>query len=1030
MSIPAAPRTTTSGVAADHARIAARRPRALVSTALRTRSVHAREVLAEAAWPGHDPGALEGWFREHPPGFLPPGSDPARLADYARVLAVQTGLEEEVARARTVLESLNRSDGWSVALREHVELLGHLRVLGGDTAGALELADDGRMRTDVADAIRADALNPALGGAATDGAAWAAAFTRALDGGMTAAYLPPTADGRPSLDRLRVEDTPAVRRPELVTVIMSAYRPGPALLTAVRSVLAQTWQNLELLVVDDASGPGEGGAWSRLLDEACRLDPRVQVVRKAVNGGTYRARNTALRRARGDWAVVVDSDDWWHPQTLELLAAPLLADPRLLATRAEGVRVTPELVLTRPGYRPRFVSAATVLYRLRPVISRIGFYDPTRKGADTEHTRRMQAAFGEHVLRDVRAVTTLLRGGGESLSSDEFGNGWRHPARHQHKSLYGPWHEQIAAGEATPFLDPEEPRRFPEPRRWSRPTHPLLAPSRHYDLCLAGDWRRHGGPQRSMVEEVRAAREAGLRVAVMHLEALRFMGNRDVPVSPELVGLVTSREVDWILPDDDVDVEVLLVRYPPILQYPPATVGRVRARHVLVMANQGPVEADGSDQRYVVRDVSARAEQLFDGSATWVPQSPTIRRLLVEQDPDVRLTDWDNPGLIDVEEWAVRPPVPPGADGRPVVVGRHSRDDRIKFPGTWAELLRGYAFGDGYEVRMLGAERTVAELRATARADEPLPDNWQVMPHGAADVRDFLRELDFYLYLDNTEAHESFGRTLLEAAASGVLTIAHPKHRPTFGEAFDYALPGEAQDLVARYVADPAAYAARVTRTLDEVRRRYGHPSFVQKLRSLGTGHALGHGGRGTTTDEALPLPSAGGAEGSPTETVTIRPGRVPVDTVRRRGPQADGAQVEQIPLRSAADAERADGLTVLHRGAGEETLRAWLHPVALHSASPTWNPGDLLLGVPEEVVAVLVWRDGLVWAAGRGRWGGHPRHEELCRLASAGGSTEHRHPDRERHEIRPGWSDLAWWQHRPPQSVDLAVGPSHPRKP
>ena len=100
---------------------------------------------------------------------------------------------------------------------------------------------------------------------------------------------------------------------------------------------------------------------------------------------------------------------------------------------------------------------------------------------------------------------------------------------------------------------------------------------------------------------------------------------------------------------------------------------------------------------------------------------------------------------------------------------------------------------------MLGAERTVEALRRGAAEDPSLPAGWTVLPHGAEDVREFLAGLDFYLYLDNPRAHEAFGRTLLEAAASGVLTIAHPKHEPTFGPTLDYAEPGEAQQLVARY---------------------------------------------------------------------------------------------------------------------------------------------------------------------------------------------------------------------------------------
>src|SRR5699024_1811395 len=114
-----------------------------------------------------------------------------------------------------------------------------------------------------------------------------------------------------------------------------------------------------------------------------------------------------------------------------------------------------------------------------------------------------------------------------------------------------------------------------------------------------------------------------------------------------------------------------------------------------------------------------------------------------------------------------------------------------------------------------------------------IPKNWIRTRHKSRDVTDFLAELDFFVYLDNPGAHESFGRTLLEAAASGVLTIAHPKHRVTFGDVLDYAEPGEVQQLVAHYVAHPDAYRERVERSRRAVQSRYGHRGFVQKIRPL-----------------------------------------------------------------------------------------------------------------------------------------------------------------------------------------------------
>ena len=57
---------------------------------------------------------------------------------------------------------------------------------------------------------------------------------------------------------------------------------------------------------------------------------------------------------------------------------------------------------------------------------------------------------------------------------------------------------------------------------------------------FAGDWRRYGGPQRSMLEEIHSLLEAGLEVGVMHLEALRFMRTTDDPLCAPLQELLDA----------------------------------------------------------------------------------------------------------------------------------------------------------------------------------------------------------------------------------------------------------------------------------------------------------------------------------------------------------------------------------------------------------------------------------------------------------------------------------------------------------
>lgn len=81
----------------------------------------------------------------------------------------------------------------------------------------------------------------------------------------------------------------------LVSVVVTAYRPGPWFATAIRALLDQTWSRLEVLVVDDASGPDFADEIARIA----ALDPRARVITRERNGGAYRARNLGLAQAQG-----------------------------------------------------------------------------------------------------------------------------------------------------------------------------------------------------------------------------------------------------------------------------------------------------------------------------------------------------------------------------------------------------------------------------------------------------------------------------------------------------------------------------------------------------------------------------------------------------------------------------------------------------------------------------------------------------------------------------------------------------------
>lgn len=99
----------------------------------------------------------------------------------------------------------------------------------------------------------------------------------------------------------------------LVSVVMPVYNSAATLGAAIRSVLAQTHTDLELLVTDDASGDES----MDLLQDFARRDERVLPEAAPERGGAARARNLSMARARGDFVAFLDSDDMWLPAKLE-----------------------------------------------------------------------------------------------------------------------------------------------------------------------------------------------------------------------------------------------------------------------------------------------------------------------------------------------------------------------------------------------------------------------------------------------------------------------------------------------------------------------------------------------------------------------------------------------------------------------------------------------------------------------------------------------------------------------------------------
>lgn len=98
----------------------------------------------------------------------------------------------------------------------------------------------------------------------------------------------------------------------LVSIIMPSYNTGQYIKETIESVLAQSYSNWELIIVDDCSTDNTDEIVNCFLP-----DLRIRYLKNDTNSGAAFSRNKALREAEGKWIAFLDSDDLWYPEKLE-----------------------------------------------------------------------------------------------------------------------------------------------------------------------------------------------------------------------------------------------------------------------------------------------------------------------------------------------------------------------------------------------------------------------------------------------------------------------------------------------------------------------------------------------------------------------------------------------------------------------------------------------------------------------------------------------------------------------------------------
>jgi glycosyltransferase involved in cell wall biosynthesis len=817
-----------SGFLADYLETARRiAPGCLSAMALRSRSVAARELMAYAAagtsataadlLSAARDGATSGWRRR---------VDPEALADLARVVALQDVLPSDRVDAMAAYDAILEVFGRRRLPPRHQGFHAQLAACLGRRPRTRELLRTyGRVPAEIRTMLRVDLANPFVGSAGGAAHRWLAQFGALLPDArirLADGAAPTGSQAGSPFDRLTTAGVPRVAHPERITVIVTSYRPGVGLITAVRSLLAQSWANLEVLIIDDASPPGH----ETMLDRCRAMDPRVRVVELPVNGGTYAARNTGLDLAAGEYVTFQDSDDWSHPRRLERQVEPLLADATVLATTSAGLRVTEDLLLTRLGRpRNRTLNPSSLMVRRDAAVARVGYFDTVRKAADSEYLERIRAALGDRAVAHLSDPYALIRLSAESLSRDEIREGWLHPSRAAYSSAYQAWHLRLATGEERlrPIGRPVR-APFAAPARLRGPTDRPAA--NRYDVAFLGDWRVLGETQRAMLDELLALTARGSRVGLIHVEGFRLASGRRLPLCRQAQELVNAGVVDQLLLPDEAEVGLLVVRDPTVLQFASRLPSRIRVGRAVIPTDRPPCGAGGAERWYVPAECAETVAALFSVEPLWCPVGRPVRNALAAELDPARISALDVPWLVDADRWGVDRR---GFRSDRPVLGTHATDERSRFPGDRAALLSAYPVAPGIDVRFLGGGSV---LRAVL-GDDHQPPNWMLCRPAETTARSFVYQVDFLGHFPQPSVPAQPCRPVIEAMAAGCVVLLPHRFADAYGPAAVYCEPADVADVVTTYRSAAELFAEQSARGREYATRGYGADGYLRAVDAL-----------------------------------------------------------------------------------------------------------------------------------------------------------------------------------------------------
>ncbi|TJZ89607.1 glycosyltransferase [Paracoccus gahaiensis] len=614
--------------------------------------------------------------------------------------------------------------------------------------------------------------------------------------------------GEQLIDQFATDPLPPAIGGPLVSVIMPAWNAETTIFAAAKSILEQTWRNLELLIVDDAS---TDSTW-RVIQQLAAQDSRVKVFQNAINVGPYMSKNVAVSQAAGEWITGHDADDWAHPERIaRQITFSILKDrPATLSGMARISRTGEFVRLNQIGdfvndgiCRAAFISLMVQRQYFKDVL---GFWDNVRMAGDSELIHRILKVERRGVPQ-LRAMTMLCfdtpNGLAKKAKVATNDNSEALSPRKIYKKNFTKFHSSLSKNNSA-VLD-LSCRRFPAPAEMVNDQQKInllvesykkrgisLKETISVDVAIITELRFPGGNASSTLDEVQFLSGLGLKVRLIQCPIDSSRGR----TLSERYALWNDLITNWS-DVESLDAKVVICRHPRVAlsRAFKHIVEKISCDHCYIIKNNSHLRSTG-EPVYDIDALVQMSKQLKFRNVIFCPISPVMRTELEKykanskQDFRIAESDWNPTFALEMYEHSPR-----AAMIAPFRIGRHGRDGPEKWHEDADTLRKIFPSDPDFKIDILGGAFNAEFILGK------LPENWTVRPFGSATPLDYLATLDAFVYFPNTGLVEGFGRTVVEAMLAGIPVILPRSFEGTFGDLPLYCLPADVENIVRRLSA-------------------------------------------------------------------------------------------------------------------------------------------------------------------------------------------------------------------------------------